>query len=101
MHTLRVMMTKMVIGIQEISFNPLDKGAQANVLQMKVFETVTRRVELQPTQTILSAFVNSVKVKPASTVTLQCIPENAGCADFDRVICDQPHQPTSTRLSNL
>ena len=32
---------------------------------------------MQPTQTILSEFVNGVKVKPAVTVTLQCIPENA------------------------
>ena len=44
---------------------------------MKVYETLTPRVELRPTQTILSAFVNGVKVKPAGTVTLQCIPENA------------------------
>ena len=87
-------MTKLVIGRQQISCK-LDTGAQANVLPMKVYETLTPRVELQPTQTILSAFVNGVKVKPAGTVTLQCIPEN------DRVLCDQPHQPTSTRLSNL
>ena len=69
-------MTKMVIGRQQISCK-LDTGAQANVLPMKVFEMLTPRVELQPTQTILSAFVNGVKVKPAGTVTLQCIPENA------------------------
>ena len=69
-------MTKMVIGRQQISCK-LDTGAQANVLPMKVFEMLTPRVELQPTQTILCAFVNGVKVKPAGTVTLQCIPENA------------------------
>ena len=69
-------MTKMVIGRQQISCK-LDTGAQANVLPMKVFEMLTPRVELQPTQTILSAFVNGVKVKPAGRVTLQCIPENA------------------------
>ena len=69
-------MTKLVIGRQQISCK-LDTGAQANVLPMKVYETLTPRVELQPTQTILSAFVNGVKVKPAGTVTLQCIPENA------------------------
>ena len=69
-------MTKLVIGRQQISCK-LDTGAQANVLPMKVFEMLTPRVELQPTQTILSACVNGVKVKPAGTVTLQCIPENA------------------------
>ena len=69
-------MTKMVIGRQQISFK-LDTGAQANVLPMKIFETLTPMVALQPTQTILSAFVNGVKVKPAGTVMLQCIPENA------------------------
>ena len=68
--------TNMVIGRQQISFK-LDTGAQANVLPMKIFETLTPMVALQPTQTILSAFVSGVKVKPAGTVTLQCIPENA------------------------
>ena len=72
MHILRMMKT----DSQEISFK-LDTGARAIVLPMKVFETLTPMVELQPTQTILSAFINGVKVKPAGTVTLQCIPENA------------------------
>ena len=36
-------MTKMVIGRQQISFK-LDTGAQANVLPMKMFETLTPRV---------------------------------------------------------
>ena len=75
-------MTKMVIGRQQISFK-LDAGAEANVLPMKIFETLTPSVALQPTQTTLSAFVNGVKVKPAGTVTFQCIPKNALCADVD------------------
>ena len=74
-------MTKTVIGRQQISFK-LDTGAQANVLPMKVFETLTPRVEWQPTQTILSAFVNGVKVKPAGTVHTR----ERRCADVDRVL---------------
>ena len=73
-------MTKMVIGRQQISCK-LDTGAQANVLTMKVFETLTPRVELQPTQTILSAFVNGVKVKPSSVHARE-----RRCADVDRVL---------------
>ena len=69
-------MTKMTIGSQQISFK-LDTGAQANVLPMTIYETIKPNVALQPTKTILSAFVNDVKVKPAGTVKLQCIPENA------------------------
>ncbi|KAI0241776.1 hypothetical protein LSAT2_018989, partial [Lamellibrachia satsuma] len=66
----------MTIGSQQISFK-LDTGAQANVLPMTIYETIKPNVALQPTKTILSAFVNDVKVKPAGTVKLQCIPENA------------------------
>ena len=62
-------MTKMTIGSQQISFK-LDTGAQANVLPMTIYETIKPNVALQPTKTILSAFVNDVKVKPAGTVIL-------------------------------
>ena len=73
-------MTKMAVGRQQISCK-LDTGAQANVLQMKVFETLTPRVELQPIQTILSACVNGVQVKPSSVHARE-----RRCAVVDRVL---------------
>ena len=68
--------TKMANGRQQI-YCKLDTGNHAHLLPMSLFEPIMPSAALQPTQAILSAFVNGVKVKPAGTVTLQCIPENA------------------------
>ena len=56
----------------------LDTGAQTNVLTLTMYEQIKPVVPLKSTQTVLSAFVNGVKVKPLDTVQLQCIPENCG-----------------------
>ena len=88
-------MTNVVIGRQQISFK-LVTGAQANVLPMKMFEGSIATYTNYPVGICQWRQGDASWHGHASVHTRE-----RRCADVDRVLCDQPHQPTITRMSNM